>query len=381
MNFYRTVRGPYACFRPIGEINASMLVHFKSAVSQDLSEGRLDIAVDLKKAQSIDPTGLKFLHNLNLTLKKIKRRLVFFDCSEEFNEVLKADQSDWEIYATLSHFEKSFHEINPSLLNNFFELAQGTGQIRSLELICPVCGNEDIKGFVDSEKDYSVVWSDFSITPVYSYEKDPENEMDPERYRVAVCQECLFASNRLDWFDVRLPEGILESRLNEDEIERILNRGHHRKTLKFDHPSLDHTHFFGMPRETKAAYLAWYLNEMTYRDVAREKSMIDAFQMAFCHFMMCKFTEEADVVESHLGTALAWLNGLINKPEQYASYRILQGNVYLLSVYLGMGKFGEALKIEKEIYSKFSHDSESSFWINRAKILIDEEKTEMENLN
>ncbi len=379
MNFYRTVRGPYACFKPIGDINAAMLVHLKKAVANDLIEGRYDLAIDLKKTLSIDSTGIKFLINLSNTLKKIRRKLVFYDVTEEQKELLNRENPEWETFVSLSNFERSFHEISPNLIKNFFELAQGTGQIRTLELICPICGHERIKGFVDLEAEYELEWTDYSITPVYNYSRDPENEMDPEGYRVAVCQECLFASNRLDWFDVRLPEGLLESRLTDDEIERIANKAHHRKSLRLEYPLLDQSHFFGMPREMKASYLAWMLNEMTYRDVAREKGMIDAFQIAFCHFMMCKYTEEESVIDTHLDTALAWLSGLVQKPERYASYRVLQGMVYLLSVYLAKNKIGEAMKIEKEILANFNRDKESVFWIARAQELIEEERNQMES--
>lgn len=375
MNFLRSIRGPYVCFRPLGEFNAGQIVQLKTAISDDLGNGRSFLALDLRKLTSIDTTGLRFLKNLDQALKKEKRQFVLFGGDESIREKIENDNpKQYQIFPSLEEFEYSFHDVDRMTYHNYFELAVGTESVRTLKLRCPICGNEHIKGFVLNLEDYEFEWVDQWITPIWSNQNPNAERIDVEMYRVAVCNECLFASTRIDWFDILLPEGIVDSILTADQIDRIGNKITNRKDLALDNPSIRSNTFFGFPRERRAAFMSWKLNEMTCRDVGKDKASTDGFDIAFSNLMMCKYTEDERHINEQLDTALAWLHGVLGAQERYSTSRGIQAYTYIASVYLARGKMSEAVKFQNEMAKRHSNEDEFDFWYNRVKEIIQEER-------
>jgi hypothetical protein len=375
MNFLRAQRGPYMCFRPIGDFQAGQIVQFKNALSADLEDSHIHIAIDLRKMRQIDVTGLRFFKNLHSLLASKKRKLAFFGGDEAIRErIYNEHPKGFEIFDSLEDFEYNFHEIDRMTYHNLFEVANGTSGVRTLHLRCPMCHNDRIRGFVFNLENYGFEWTDTSITPRWVDKSEHPDRTDVEMYRVAVCNECFFASTRIDWFDILMSEGIVESVLTEDQMERIANRLAMRKDLLVDHPSMSSNTYFGFPRERRASYVSWKLNEMTCRDIARDKTSTDGYDIAFSNFMMCKYIEDENAIEDQLSTALAWLHGVLANQERFATARVIQSYVYIVSVYLARGKFSEALKYQQEMLKRWGAEDEYGFWLDRATQLIEEER-------
>ncbi|MDC3250142.1 STAS domain-containing protein [bacterium] len=379
MNFYRTVRGNFVCFRPIGGFNAGTVVHFRKAIADDLLDNRRDFAIDLRKLQDIEVSGARFFRNLQETLHKMKRKITFFGGESHVIEALKSScASSAKFYETLEDFEYNFHEIAHEVMANYWNLSYGTEHVRTLNLRCPICQNDKVKGFTYNPNDLEMYWVDYSITPLWRSKGESKEVINLELYKVPVCNECYFATSRLDWFDVILEEGEVLSSLDEGQRERIGNRLADRKDLEMNYPSISQATFFGFPREKKAAYVSWHLNEMTARDMAYNKSTTDGFEIAYSQFAMCAYTEDEEKIESHLSKALAWLHGVQANKSNFSTARNIQNYVYLVSVYLARGKLSEAIKIQLEMDENYSLDKTSfAFWFGRVKDLINDEKEGM----
>lgn len=369
----RQTRGPYLCYAPEGDFNAALIVQLKTSISQDLNDGFAFYAIDLRKVTSLDNTGHRFIKNLGLALQKDRRQLVCFGGASDIAAKI-SNEEGLRFFASLMDFEASFHDMDPALYQNYFQLAYGNTAIRTLGLKCPMCGNEHIKGFFHDNEAYGLTWSDHYITPVWKDPTPGAEKIDIEMYQVAVCSECLFASSRMDWFGVITPEGVVESGLSKEQKDRIANKITARKDIALNHPAVKSDIFFGFPRESKAAYLAWKLNEMTCRDMAKDKSTTDGFEIALSNLLMCKYTDDKKMITEHLDTALAWLHGVLNFADQYSVNRVMQCYTYICSVYLARDKMSEALKYQREMEQRFAHEENYDFWYQRVHDLIEEER-------
>ena len=372
MKFGRQIKGPYVCFRPVGEFSAGQIVKLKTAITDDLKDTKKDIAIDMRKITFMDVTGLRFIKNLKTVLAKEERSVVVFGGSDEIVEELK--NSNIKVFETQTEFEQGFHEMSVQSIKYYLELAKGNAAIKNLLLMCPICGYENVKGFMLNEEMHQLCWEDEQITPRWRYTGESENDIDFDLYTVAVCPECWFASSRVDWFEMNVEEGHVESKLTKSQIDRIANYSAHRKEIAAEIPDISTPTYFAMPREKLAAYGAWRLNELTFRTVHKEKSDLDGYEIAYSNFMMCKFADDPDIIDRQLNTAQAWLLSIVENKERYSTFRVVKAYTFAISVLLYMDKYREALKMMQQFESEFHGDDEYKLWLLRAKELLEAER-------
>lgn len=376
MSFERSLKGPYACFKLEGDFTAGQIVKLKNALNDDILDAKKDIALDVRKVGSIDVTGMRFLENLKEALGKSSKELVLYGANAVIEE--KAEQSKITIYTTQADFERGFHEMSLKSIKHYLELSQGEGQVRSLNLECPLCGYEKIKGFMLDEAVHELTWVEGSITPEWRFTGGAENEIDFDLYTVAVCSNCFFASHRVDWFNMNVLEGKVYSVLTQDQKDRIANHNNQRKEVALEIPAVRDPMFFAMPRERQAAYAAWRLNEITLRTEGKEKGDLDGFEIAVCNFMMCKFGDRPENIDNQLNTAMAWLLSILENKNRYSTLRIVKTYVYCISIELAMSRLKNAEKYLRDFEELYTGDEEVKMWLLRAKELVHDEK---ENLN
>lgn len=372
MNYTRQIRGPYVSYRPIGEFGASTIVKLKSLIADDLKDTSLDFAVDLTKMTTIDMTGIRFFVNLRKALIKEQREMVFFGGGSELQETIQVDEEPFKMFDSMEDFEQGFHEMSVEDYDNYFRLSRGKGPIRHLDLVCPCCGHESVKGFILDRKKHTLTWEDEQITPYYDYE-DSSNWIDWDAYAVNVCPECLFASTRPDYFHMQVEEGLIKSILKEDDIDRIKNNIAQRKEVLQYSEHVHDGNFWCMTREKPASMISWVLNEMTLRHIAKDRNHIDSFEIANSNFMACKFSREEEFITKSLNTSMAWLSGIVKERERYSTIRIAMSYTFLVSLFLFEGKLAEARKILEEFSRDFSGEDWARFWLLRAKELYNNE--------
>ncbi|MGL1903731.1 MAG: STAS domain-containing protein [Fibrobacterales bacterium] len=378
MSFERSLKGPYACFKLEGDFTAGQIVKLKNALNDDILDGKKDIALDVRDVSTVDVTGMRFLENLREALKKQSHELVLYGANPDVED--KAEASKITIYTSQADFERGFHEMSVKSIEHYLELSGGDGQVRSLNLECPLCGYEKIKGFMLDESVHELTWVDGSITPEWRFSGNSENEIDYDLYSVAVCSNCFFASHRADWFNMSVLEGKVESVLTQDQKDRIANHNNQRKEIGLGIPSIRDPMFFAMPRERQAAYAAWKLNEITLRTEGKEKGDLDGFEIAVCNFMMCKFGDKPEDVPTQLNTAMAWLLSILEHKNRYSTLRIVKTYVYCISVELGMGRLKNAEGYLRDFEEHYQNDDECKMWLLRARELIHEEKEDSNRL-
>lgn len=372
MNYTRQIRGPYVSYRPIGDFGASTIVKLKSLIADDMKDTSLDFAIDLTKMSSIDVTGTRFFLNLRKALEKEHREMVFFGGSQELQAQIQDSEAPFKMFNTMEEFEQGFHDMSVDDYENYFRLAKGKGPIRHLDLICPCCGKENIKGFILDKKKHELVWHHEQITPIWDSDDD-DNWIDWDAYTVNVCPQCLFASTRPDFFHMQVDEGMIKSVIKDDDLDRIMNHIGQRKEVGQYSESIHEDIFWSMPREKPASKISWVLNEMTLRHMAKDRNHMDSFEIANSNFMACKFAKEEEFITKSLNTAMAWLSGIVKEREKYSTIRMAMSYTYLVSLYLFEGKLTEARKVLEDFATDFSGEDWARFWLVRAKELYTSE--------
>jgi len=355
--------------------SAVQVVQLRAQLDDDLADSEYDIAINLKNITQLDKAGLRFFGNLEKALNKKKRSLVFYNVASGLQEQLLAE-SDFVIYDTEWDFEMDFHEINPRLYQTMFRLADGDGPFRNIQLVCPLCGNEKVFGYILDKARFRQVWSEEEITPVLEPIDPNEQTVDFSKYQVAVCARCLHAGSRLDWFSANFPEGNVETILTAKQIDRLSNISATRKQLPQAELYMGDDKWFQIPREKEAVYLAWALNEVSHKNISSKRREVDALEIAYSNFMMCKYAPDQRLVDEHLNTAMAWLSSVLDNPQWYSRIRVAAAYTYAISVLIARDRPREAKDHLDAFVEKFKDAHEYDFYMERALLMYREYESE-----
>jgi len=357
------------CYDAGEEFTSAQVLKYKLFLMDEIKDIKLDMAFDLRSTKRIDGAAVMFFKNIYDQLNKENRRVAFFGGTQEINDQLKSSGSPFMVYSTIVEFERDFHEINPELNKTFFRLAEGKGHFRTLKMICPLCNNENVAGFMVDENYYRQKWSDSEIVPVFEPDATDPNAIDFSVYQVSVCSKCFYASTRLDWFTIVFPEGRYESHLTPENRAKLSNAAALRRNLAMQQTGADEDAFFRIPREKAAAYLAWLLNEFNLKHMS-EQQTTDGFDIVVSNFMMCKFALKDTDIDNHMYTALAWLYGIMDNKSNYSTLRLAKTYVYLISVLVSQDKNGEARKFYRELEKEYKDIEDCKYLIARAQSLL-----------
>lgn len=369
MSFERKYRGHYLCFELGREFATPQVLKLKTFLLDEIKDTNSDLAFDLQDVRFMDSSGLTFLKNIDELMSKSGRHLAFFGGPEEIQKQL-ANFHSFTLFSSLVEFERDFHEINPELNRTFLRLAKGKGPLRSLQMICPLCGFDHVAGFMIDEEQYQQVWTDTEIVPVYEQIVMDANALDFSSYQVAVCPRCFYAGTRLDWFTIVFPEGSFESRLSKNQIGNLSNAASLRRNLAMSYEGASEDSFFLMPREGRASYLSWKLNEFNLKHMQTERKITDGFEIVVSNFMMCKFSQSNREIDDHMHTALAWLYNIMENKANYSTLRLAKAFTYLISILVSQDKSKEAKGFYKDFAATFGEVPDCQFWLARARELI-----------
>ena len=356
------------CYDAGTEFTSAQVLKYKLSFMDEIKDNKLDMAFDFRAMKKIDGAAIVFFKNIQEQLAKENRKLAFFGGTPEVIEQLK-NTNYFLIYITIVDFERDFHEINPELNRTFFRLSESKGHFRTLKMICPLCGFDNVAGFIIDENHYRQKWSDSEIVPVYEPDETDPNSIDFSCYQVSVCPKCFYASTRLDWFTIVFPEGRYESHLTPENRAKLSNAAALRRNLAMGQSGSTEEAFFRLPRERSASYLSWILNEFNLKHMS-EQQMTDGFDIVVSNFMMCKFASKESDIDNHMYTALAWLYGILDNRENYSTLRLAKTYVYLISVLVSQDKIGEARKYYRELEMHFKDIEDCKYLINRAQHLL-----------
>jgi hypothetical protein len=375
MSFEKEIRGNYMCYHLSEHFTAASLVQLRTQIDSDIADTEYDVALFFLETKSVDNAGFKFFVNLEKWLEGKKRLLVFVGVSEDLQGRI-CEGHDFICYGSVLEFEQDFHEMNPKLYQTLYKLASGHSPVKNLKLQCPLCENPDVSGYILDTRAYKPTWSDNEITFTTMPTDDSVDYIDFSKYAVAVCPRCFFASSRLDWFTLVFDEGNVMSVLTESQIDSLGNHSSTRRAVVGDEDIARQPGFFILPRTQDVVFMAWALNEVCLKHISAHKKNLDGFDIAHSNLMMCKFAPDPKVIKEKLNTALAWLHEILNNPYKYATSRLAACYVYVVSIYLELGKNKEAREYYERFVKSFATKSGYDFYLNRVhSFFVDDEES------
>ena len=368
----KTRKKNYYIFHLNGKIDTQACFKLKEALFDTLNSKEFKICLELTEVSAIEASGIRFIENIQKILIKSDRQLETFGAQENIRQILDTLQltSPIKSYSDHYEFEATFNLDMIETRKKYFKLGTGSGPIRHLSLVCPLCDMEGIIGYLCDEEQHELHWEETEITPQWHLTQNQENEIDFELYEVAVCHKCYFASNRLDNFLVSLPEGTIPSILDKEQKDRLVKKSSLRTNLIAEHQKPNISSFLSMPRESSAGYLAWQLYDRTIRDLSKDKAGTNTLEVARANILSAKFSENETDRTKSLTTAHVWLADIVNNPSTHTTQDLIFGTVYLISVSLALNKIKEAKKTFELFMEQYENDSHFPLWIERAKFLI-----------
>ncbi|NLB62999.1 MAG: STAS domain-containing protein [Fibrobacter sp.] len=369
MNWKKQIRGQYLFYTLPSEFTVSALLKQTKAINDDLKDSPLDVALDLRGLEKLDGAGGRFINNLSASLEKQGRKIVYIGGKEEVLVALE-ESSFVKKYENIADFELEFHEMSPAFAESLLKLAPVNAGLSSLSLICPLCGNREVSGFILDEQKYKQEWNDSEITPMWEPASSKVESLDFAVYQVAVCTTCYFASLRPDFFTIVFPEGEVLSRLKTDEINNLKMTTSTRKQIMNQFRDADGDKYFNPPREKQVAYLSWLLHEACQKQMHSDRKLINAYDLVLANLYMCKYAENEEQINEHLHTALAWSNSLVENRQLYSGKRLMMGLSYQISILLALGKVEEAKAVWTGYRQEYAPQSEYHFWVKRVASLM-----------
>lgn len=328
----------------------------------------LGVVIDFSGLRSLDLSGRRLLQNFHRSLVEKGRSLGLVADKDELRQELSQEEGV-TFLASLSELKRSIHEMPPDRMLALQSLGTRNGNLLAFRLRCPVCRCDEVKGWLPEPRTHKHIWVPEEITRQLVYTEDPENAFVVDLYNVAVCPECLFAANRIDWFD--LPGSHLPSTLPEGGVERLAKSFARRRAVVAEGPQdISFKVWFGMPRTQEAVCCAWSLCEESLRALGRDRSTTDGFGIALSILMQAKFAGENDDLEQYYTAAYVWLKQVVEQFGNYAEDRLVEAAVYLLSVELALGRDADAQGTLRMMETRWGNDPEFKTWVERSRQLL-----------
>lgn len=348
-------------------LDATDSTWMREILAQVRSSTWAGVVLDLSGLTELDPAGKRMLNNFHKGLAELGRALEVVADRESARASLGSDSS-FPVLQDLSELKRSIHEMAPERLHALVSSGVHNSNLLGLRLRCPVCGCDDVRGWLPDPARHRQAWLPHEVTRQLVTD-DPGNSLSVDSYIVAVCPECLFAATRVDWFDspaLRLPAA-----LPEGSVERLTKAYGRRRTLVQDAVTdIPMTVFFGMPRLDRAIQCSWALAEDSLRSVGRDRSSTDGFGISVALLMQAKYAREGEDLERYYSAAYVWLRQVVDQVGNYAEDRLAEAQVYLLSVSLALGRTSESEQILKHMHDRWGIDPEMETWLERARDLM-----------
>ncbi len=370
----RTRKGEYQTFHLKGVFDTSACFELKDKLNDVINHEEFHICLEFSGIAGIDASGLRFLENIHKILEKRSRKLAIYGAKSALHKLMQDRGLLAKIptYKDVYEFEDSFQVEEREIRKKYFSLAIGSDPIRRHSCICPLCQNENIIGYLCDESVHSLCWEDNEITPQWRLTQPSDNEMDVELYEIAVCPNCFFASSKLDYFVISMPEGTIPSVLTKEQKDRLVKNSSIRQSLLSKHQKDNTKSFFSMPRDSVAGFISWQLYDRTLRDIARDKASTVAIEVARANILSAKFATSQTDSKNFMTTAHVWVTYMINNPDSNASKDLVMGYIYLISLNLALAKEKEAKATFESYMKKYGDDKFYAFWTNRAISLTDD---------
>ena len=328
-------------------LSGTVTISTLSTISPELnrhvqSNGGRHVVLDLSLTQHIDSSVIKLLLNLKKRLEEKNREFGILAPAGAVVDLLKITNLDktLRVVPDLQSFERHLATREAQKLAPFTTGAEGTRRVR---MSCPVCGSQEVVGYLVDRSKYAWRWNGDAAFPVAS---DAVTGQDVDYFSLlpVICGDCYLCATDMRQFvftadtERRFPTFV------DEPLRVLLAKGvHKRKSLMQTAGVVIGDNFFLYPRNQRAGYLLYLLAENTARTIAM-KDPAFCFQTGFLNYLTINyaFTEQKPMLIDNCRT---WLTRAVAAPESLTHLQLAQAYFVLMIANLNVEKKKEAMQM------------------------------------
>jgi len=365
------------------EIRVNILPLISPQLSNYMTENpRKDLVLNLSSVKFLDSSTIKLLVNLHKRMESDKKRLYLLKPSNDVMKIFSDVKLDG-IFSFLNGCEELDKAVCSADYAAYLPFTQKENGLRNLRGSCPLCGSENIVGYLINVNDYDWKWeSDYPFPTAYL--KGTSTALDVIGLCPIVCAECFMCSTNTADFTVNDGNAAsIRSSLGEDAKLLLLKDVKTRKKIVEDIELVVGQDFFSHPRKPVIAYNLHVLAESCVRSLTALKSAALPFWIGYYSYLSTKYAP-SHKKDALIDNCRTWLTQVINEKQRYNFIHLSKTYFILLIAAISLNKDKEAGRLFVDfselidalppgVKSYSSGFNSPAFWFTQAKFILEKQ--------
>jgi anti-anti-sigma factor len=312
------------------------------------------VAIDLSQTEIIDSSAVRLLLNLKKHADATHARFVLLGPGEQVRDVLRTTNLD-RVFTVLDSLDELEHNVAAERISRYASYAADEKGMRRLSLSCPVCGSEDVTGYLVDMNSYTWEWVADGVYP-NARTKDRHELTDAHALLPIVCNGCYTCSLDIGGFNV-LHDGkiAIPSAMTGSEKSLLAKSIKKRKKI-IDMGVVIPDSFFHHPRSTHASFTAFLLAEACAQPLAVAKGAPGAFAVGYADFWALRYAS-AEQTGPLIDNCRTWITKAMSDRSACSPLQRAQSYYILTTAALSLDRAKEATRLYKEFASMVSSSS------------------------
>jgi anti-sigma B factor antagonist len=345
MNIVLETHGDLDIFKLKGEIKVNLIPEITPQLFKYIQTNQdKNLILDLSAVDFIDSSTLRMLINLHKRLEPRKKKLCLLSPSMPVKKIIEDVKLDTVFTIFSSNVDLEL-ESTDMLRKAYGDFTREQDGLRKLTCSCPVCGSNDVAGYLVDENAYDWTWEKDSLFPV-CMTKDTKKTLDVLSLLPIVCTDCYMSSLNFAHFHASAGgEDVpaILARLS-DAVKQQLSKSIKARKKMMESCVVIGDHFFDYPRQKLTTYYCFRLAESCARSMAAAKTASAPFMIGYINYLTIQYAGQ-DTKEELINGIRTWMSQVIADREPYKTIEIVKAYFTLFAAAFSLEKPKEAAKI------------------------------------
>ncbi len=346
MGLNLTSSNRYDMFSLDGELTIGSLVGMTSELSKHIQTLQAkDLVLNLSSLSFLDSSGIRFFVNVRKRMEQKGRRMFLLNPSEQVRTLIHSVNLD-KVLTVIDSVSALEQEVAANVYERYVPFTEEENGLRRLQCRCPVCGSDDIAGYLLDQNAYQWQWEHGAVFPTSIHKKSGE-ELDIPGLQPIVCLDCFMASTTLREFTIVDGKKTAFQSVMDDATKLLLSKSIKKRKKMMEIGVAIGDNFFLHPRDPKAKYQAYRLAEFCARAIILDrKSSVSAFSIGYLNYCAIKYAE-AEQKDELINNCRTWLTQALNHADSMNHLERAMAYFILLIADINLGKIKEAGEVRR----------------------------------
>jgi anti-sigma B factor antagonist len=358
MNMFLETHGDHEIFKLKGELKVHLIPEISPQLLKFITVNQeKNLVLDMSAVDFIDSSTIRMLINLHKRLEPQKKKLCLLSPSVQVKKIIE-DVKLQTVFTIFPSSEELERETTDALQKAYREFTIEKDGLRKLICSCPVCGSNEVQGYLVDENAYNWTWEKDGLFPI-SMTKDTKTPLDVFSILPIVCTTCYMSSLNVAHFHATSgatagasggeePPAIA-ARLSETVKQQLSKSIKLRKKI-MESCVVIADDFFNHPRKKIASYYCLLLAESCARSMAAAKMAGAPFLIGYINYLAIQYAGHA-MKEELINSIRTWMNQVVADKGSYRTNELARAYFILFSAAFSLEKHKEAAKILEDFSS------------------------------